>query len=119
MKRSRSQSRGFVPLTKTLVPYFLFALVCILGDTGTSAEVFDQVALRNEPARRVLPKHHHRASQGCLNGITGGAEHRGEHLDDVRCGDTSAGPHQHPMLATIFSVSFLVGIIIFILVCMS
>jgi len=33
--------------------------------------------------------------------------------------DTAAGPHQHPVLATIMSVSFLVGVIIFILVWMS
>ena len=97
----------------------------------TAMESMVKVALPKKVRQRpLLQQHHPPSTENKLEHLLccGEVEHYNSEDDDygeVEPSsipfniDTAAGPHQHPVLATIMSVSFLVGIIIFILVWMS
>ncbi len=98
-------------------------------------ETMIQVEFPKEVTQRQLLQHHHPATENKQERLLccGEEEYYSEvedhsHVEDFdevernamqSIPDTAAGPHQHPVLATIISVSFLVGVIIFILVWMS
>jgi len=94
-----------------------------------------QVEYPREVSQRPLLQHQHPTTENknerilCCDGVEDYSEvedySHDQDFDEVErdampfIQDTAAGPHQHPVLATIISVSFLVGVIIFILVWMS